>query len=379
MAYTTWGQIADIAGKLGAKFPELCAAQWALESAFGARTSGKNNFFGIKGKPGTECTTTEVVNGREIVITDSFLDFDSPEKCIEYLINKWYKDAIIAGVQFKGINRATTRDEAAMLLISEHYATDPNYAKKLIDLMNKNSPKANISMPDKPISLVDAAKWFTGQQHQINALVELQKSLTPDQLDKFSKSYRNNNTEQPNKFPLDVTYFYQRDSKTGHGERSCQSSAIAMAVEYINPSLIKDDDDYLKIVLRYGDTISQAAQSKALDSLGLKTTFFTNGAETNLLKILDKGYPVPIGILHKGSISSPSGGGHWITLIGYDSKYFHVHDPFGELDLVNGGYPKNGPTDGKDQRYTKENLMKRWLINSSSDGWYWDLSENKIA
>ena len=103
-----------------------------------------------------------------------------------------------------------------------------------------------------------------------------------------------------------------------------------------------------------------------------------NGSEADLIKILHKGYPVPIGILHKGSISSPSGGGHWITLIGVDEKHFHVHDPFGELDLINGGYAKVGPTDGRFKKYTKVNLMKRWLIASNNDGWLWDLSMNSI-
>jgi uncharacterized protein YvpB len=79
---------------------------------------------------------------------------------------------------------------------------------------------------------------------------------------------------------------------------------------------------------------------------------------------------VPIGILHKGPIDRPTGGGHWILLIGYDEKYFHVHDPFGELDLIGGGYPLAGPEDGQNQRYSKANLMRRWLIANDHDGWY---------
>jgi len=81
-----------------------------------------------------------------------------------------------------------------------------------------------------------------------------------------------------------------------------------MAIEYIDPEIIFDDDEYLKKVFKYGDTVSQIAQKKALDSLGLKNQFKMNGSEQDLIKILDKGYPVPIGILHKGSIFAPSGG-----------------------------------------------------------------------
>jgi len=172
-------------------------------------------------------------------------------------------------------------------------------------------------------------------------------------------------------FPLDVPYFYQRDSKTGHGERMCFSSSVAMALDYLDPEVIDGDDDwYLGIVHYFGDTTSSAAQVKAARSLGYDVSFHMDGAEEDLINLLDKGIPVPIGILHRGSLDSPSGGGHWVTLIGYDEKYFHVHDPFGELSLIPGGYPKAGPTDGKFQKYTRKNLMKRWLIANDHDGWY---------
>lgn len=176
-------------------------------------------------------------------------------------------------------------------------------------------------------------------------------------------------------FPMDVPYFYQRDSKTGHGERMCFSSAMAMALDYLDPDVIEGDDDwYLRHVLRFGDSVSTDAQVAAAQSLGFRARFRMDGSEEILTKILDDGVPVPIGILHHGPIDNPRGGGHWVTLIGYDEKYFHVHDPFGELSLSNGGYVAAGPTDGRNQRYTRKNLMKRWLLDGSGrDGWLMDL------
>ncbi|MGA1710417.1 MAG: glucosaminidase domain-containing protein [bacterium] len=379
MSYTTWGEIASWARKAGSKYPSLTAAQWALESNWGSAVSGKNNFFGIKGE-GTKVKTTEFINGKEVKITDEFMDFDHPYECVQYLVDRWYKDF----QSYKGVNNASSIEEAAKMLQSEGYATDPLYSKKLIDVIRRNSA---IEIQNKKemttsIELKAAARWYSRLPHQDAAWDELQKSLSPEQLSNFASKYRASGTTNPpegTKVFLEVPYYYQRDSKTGHGERSCQSSAIAMAVEYINPSLITDDDDYLKIVFRYGDTVAQAAHCKALDSLGIKYKFTTNGAESDLIRILKLGYPVPIGILHKGSIQNPSGGGHWITVIGYDDKCFYVHDPFGELDLVNGGYPVAGPTDGRSQRYSKTNLLKRWLINGKNDGWFWDLSGNSIV
>jgi hypothetical protein len=381
MSYVTWGQVSRWASEAGSKFPELTAAQFALESNWGSQVSGKNNLFGLKGS-GSTVKTTEFINGKETVVYDDFIDFNTPQESVQYLVDRWYKDYKYDGMTFKGVNNAATREEAARMLVSEKYATDPQYSSKLIDIMNKNSaPAVTQPKPSNSIKLEDAARWYSAKPHQIEAWNNLQATLTPGQLATFAADYRAPRLPvqgSPAASPvLSVPYFYQRDSKTGHGERSCQSSAIAMVVEFLNPDLIKDDDEYLNLVFRFGDTISQTAQSKALNALGLKYQFKQNGTESELIRILDLGYPVPIGILHKGNIQNPTGGGHWITLIGYDEKYFYVHDPFGELDLINGGYPKTGPADGKSQKYTRENLLKRWLIHSKNDGWLWDLSENK--
>lgn len=379
MSITSWFDVSTTAGIFGAKYPELVAAQWALESGWGVHTSGKNNFFGIKGR-GTRKETKEFVNGKEITTVEEFKDFNSLHDCVEYLVNRWYKD--FQG--YKGANNASNREDAARMLVQHGYATDPKYAEKLIEIMNKNSvPVTSQGGTNAKISLKAAARWYSTQAHQDAAWDALEASLTPEQMENFATAYRTSNrptvpTAKPKPtYPLAVPYYYQRDSKTGHGERSCQSSAIAMCIEYFDPALIKDDDDYLKLVLIYGDTVSQAAHKKALDSLGVKNKFATNGTEGELIRILDLGCPVPIGILHRGSLKNPSGGGHYVTLIGYDDKNFHVHDPFGELDLVNGGYPKAGPTDGKNQRYSRSDLMKRWLIHSEADGWYWNLTGNQ--
>ena len=381
MSVTTWQMIAELAEEAGAKYPELVAAQWACESGWGKHTSGKFNFFGIKGK-GTKTQTQEWDGAKFITIVDEFKDYASPKECVKDLVEKWYLDY----KNYSGVNDAATREDAARELVKQGYATDPQYAEKLIKLMSQNSvPRTPAkTVANSLVKLTDAAKYYKEEAHQKAAWEALEASLTEEQQEAFTKAFRGPQKpprdplpDTPN-FPLDVTYFYQRDSKTGHGERSCQSSALAMAVEYIDPEILFDDDDYLNKVFKFGDTVSQLAQKAALDSIGIKSQFRMNGSEPDLLNILNKGYPVPIGVLHKGSIFAPSGGGHWITLIGYDDKYFFVHDPFGELDLTNGGYPKAGPADGKCVKYSRQNLMRRWLIASKSDGWLWDLSMNPI-
>ena len=61
----------------GAKYPSLLLAQWALESGYGKTYSGKNNFFGIKGRPVSNQpanATWEVINGQEVNTTANFKD-----------------------------------------------------------------------------------------------------------------------------------------------------------------------------------------------------------------------------------------------------------------------------------------------------------------
>jgi hypothetical protein len=130
----SWKAVEHVAGDCGAKWPQVVAAQWALESGWGKHLSGKFNFFGIKGTPGTSKETKEFLNGKWVTITDTFKDYTTPEACIEDLIRLWYKDY----KGFKGVNRATSWEECCQLLQREGYATDPTYPQKLIRLIRQN-------------------------------------------------------------------------------------------------------------------------------------------------------------------------------------------------------------------------------------------------
>jgi hypothetical protein len=129
----TWDGVVAAARAAGAKFPDVVAAQWALESGYGKHTSGKNNYFGIKGE-GSDRKTKEFINGQWISIVDGFIDFPDLQTCVTYLVDRWYRDY----QRFKGVNRAGSPEECARLLVAEGYATDPQYSDKLIRLMRDN-------------------------------------------------------------------------------------------------------------------------------------------------------------------------------------------------------------------------------------------------
>ena len=225
--------------------------------------------------------------------------------------------------------------------------------------------------------LLDAVKYYKNRPHQNDAWEALDASLSTRQRELFTQAYRSRpeGTEKlqaVGQLPF-VPYFWQRDSNMGHGERMCQSSSIAMVIEGLKPGIVGGDDQYLEIVLKYGDTVSQSAHMSALDELGFEYEFRMDGSRKELELMLDAGLVVPIGVLHKGNISSPSGGGHWLVVIGQTKTDFICNDPFGKMDLYAGGYPQRGPTDGRTVLYNKDKLMKRWLISTDHDGWYWSI------
>lgn len=169
--------------------------------------------------------------------------------------------------------------------------------------------------------------------------------------------------------PLQVRYFSQRDSVTQHALRMCFSSSCAMLLETLRPGTLvgpNGDDTYLGRVLRYGDTTDATSQVKALQSYGVGAHLVQNASWKTIETQIDKGIPVPIGILHHGTAKQPTGGGHWICAIGYADDALIVHDPFGELDLANGGY---GVSWGARLRYSKTNLGPRWMVEGPGTGW----------
>ena len=315
----SWSSVVDCARRAGARYPELVASQLVLESGWCKHTSGVNNYAGLKG-PGTTVKTQEVVNGKTITITAEFLDFRDLEECVSYLVDRWHRD----WKEHRGVNNAPNRDDAAKELVKQGYCTDPKYAEqKLIPIMNQQAP-----LPKAP-----AFK-------QNGVLIEK------------------------------VPYFSQRDSTVpGQAMRMCFSSSCAMLAAYLRPNELRGaaaDDVYLKKVLQYGDTTDATAQIKALAYYGIKARFVQNIGWEDLERQLDKQIPVPCGFLHHGTSAAPSGGGHWLTVIGYTEGAVIVHDPFGEMDVVAGKYITSR---GARQAYSRKNWGPRWLVEGPKSGW----------
>jgi GH24 family phage-related lysozyme (muramidase) len=175
--------------------------------------------------------------------------------------------------------------------------------------------------------------------------------------------------QKPNT-PLKVPFYSQRDSTiAGQANRMCFSSSCAMLLSYLRPGVITGaaaDDQYLKTVMRYGDTTDVSAQLKALEHYGIKARFKQDAGWDDIQKQIQRSVPVPCGFLHHGTSSQPQGGGHWLTVIGITTSHVIVNDPFGELDVVRGTYLNSK---GAGLAYTRANWGPRWLVEGPRSGW----------
>jgi GH24 family phage-related lysozyme (muramidase) len=170
--------------------------------------------------------------------------------------------------------------------------------------------------------------------------------------------------------PLKVPYYSQRDSAiAGQAQRMCFSSSCAMLVATLRPGKLSGangDDQYLKIVLQYGDTTDPQAQLKALAHYGIQARFRKDCGWGDLTMQIARGVPVPCGFLHHGTSAAPSGGGHWLIVIGTTPSAVIVNDPFGEMMVAEGTYAGNR---GGGLAYSRKNWGPRWMVEGDGTGW----------
>ncbi len=172
---------------------------------------------------------------------------------------------------------------------------------------------------------------------------------------------------------LSVPYQSQRDNYRD-ANRTCFSSSCAMLLMFLKPGVISSDDDYIREVFKRGDSTDPTVQVATLAHFGLPVTYHQNGTVEGLKAQIRAGKPVPIGILHHGPATAPSGGGHWICVIGFRDDAnkpgggtFICHDPWGELDNASGEYVS---TNGNAMEYSYKMISQRYTVANPQDGWH---------
>jgi flagellar protein FlgJ len=108
----------------------ITLAQAALESSWGERAIG-NNLFGIKADsswtgPTVSFATTEHLGGKDVGLVDKFRRYAS---WLESMVD--HAQFLLHNDRYKPCFKETTGAGWATALQAAHYATDPDYAKKL--------------------------------------------------------------------------------------------------------------------------------------------------------------------------------------------------------------------------------------------------------
>ena len=172
-----FNKIYNAAKNSGDRFPEVVAAQAALESGWGSSPSGKNNYFGQKASANEKSTsrqTTEVGSGGSYRTSANFKDYDDESASIKDRIKKWsykYGDA-------KDVDTAVSRLQlpyGAKIPGSKEtsrgvYATDPDYTSKISSIAKEyrsrikdETPKAPAKPTSSSSTTPEATKSFTRQ------------------------------------------------------------------------------------------------------------------------------------------------------------------------------------------------------------------------
>jgi len=166
---------------------------------------------------------------------------------------------------------------------------------------------------------------------------------------------------------LNVPWYPQTDNYRDP-QRTCNSSSCAMCLEYFKPGTLTGstgDNAYISKIFSVGDTTDHTVQTQVLQSYGVKSEFRYNLSFDDIDRELTAKRPVVIGILHRGSLSYPTGG-HMIVVRGKTaSGDYVINDPYGSL---NDNY--TGPVvNGKGVVYKKSVLEKRWTPEGPKSGW----------
>lgn len=118
-------------------FASITIAQAALESNWGQSELATQyyNLFGVKSDTGGLMTTKEYVNGQWIVVRARFAIYQSWRESIEQHTALFVDGTSWDSSHYQAVLSADNYVEAAQALQQRGYATDPNYAQKLISLI----------------------------------------------------------------------------------------------------------------------------------------------------------------------------------------------------------------------------------------------------
>ncbi len=121
--------------------PSINLAQTILESNWGSSllASKYNNYYGIKSQKGQKSVTLktrEYINNQTVIKRANFAVYKSWKEGMKAHAEFIFKGTKLNSTQFKDVLAAKNYKMQANALVKDGYATDPNYAGKLISIIN---------------------------------------------------------------------------------------------------------------------------------------------------------------------------------------------------------------------------------------------------
>lgn len=153
------------------------------------------------------------------------------------------------------------------------------------------------------------------------------------------------------------------------GESLCFTATSGMLLQHLEDISIYT---YNNIRAKYGSSTHASSQLGALQSLGYNAHYTTSLTVEKAKELLLRDIPVGVGWLHHGHVSYPTGFGHWSVIYGFDSTGWYVRDPYGDPDLVNGGWINRNLPEvpyGKSVKYSYKNFNPRWQVEGNGTGY----------
>ena len=154
--------------QLGGVDPNALLTQWGFESAWGTKTSGKYNYFGIKADKSwtgdkKDVMTHEYLQGEKVTLPQPFRSYNSPKEAVEDYVNFLKKNK---RYEKAGVFQAKTSGEYFGALQKAGYATDPNYAAKLTSATEGTARKTASLQPPTSSSGMALASASTSMSDQ---------------------------------------------------------------------------------------------------------------------------------------------------------------------------------------------------------------------
>ena len=170
--------------------------------------------------------------------------------------------------------------------------------------------------------------------------------------------------------------YYNEDEIKGW--RRSQAFCMAMVLKYLDAEGINGVNDYINLLNKRGSNGSRDAHLQSIRTLGYTATFNQSVDPEDIKDNIKRGLPVIASVISKKHISNPKGGAHYVVITGYGYDYWLVQDPFGELDLIDGGWKDRSAEAGKNIKYNYEHFNRRLFVAGGATGWCWTNFRNYL-